>query len=213
MFIELTDLLTCPRCGPDFGLVLLTREMDGRRVLSGWLGCPNCRNDYPISGGMADLRTDPEAQVKAGQPLEDEELALKIAALCGLSEGGGLVLLGERVAHAAAPLSELLPELEVIAFRKESDDSEERHGVSRVVSEAAFPLASHKLRAVAVAPGGDAQLVEAAARCVAAEGRVVLFDAKANDVDELERSGLTVAAQEGRTAVAERGAGSVVDSN
>ena len=44
MHILLTDTLTCPRCGPDFGLILLAERIEGRRVMDGHLGCANCRS-------------------------------------------------------------------------------------------------------------------------------------------------------------------------
>ncbi|HWK89996.1 MAG TPA: Trm112 family protein, partial [Longimicrobium sp.] len=56
MHILLTDLLTCPRCGPEHGLVLLADRIEERRVVRGRLGCPNCRETYPVAGTVADLR-------------------------------------------------------------------------------------------------------------------------------------------------------------
>ena len=38
MHILLTDLLFCPRCGPQHGLILLANRLEERRVLDGWLG-------------------------------------------------------------------------------------------------------------------------------------------------------------------------------
>jgi uncharacterized protein YbaR (Trm112 family) len=51
MHIVLTDVLTCPRCGPEFGLILLAHHVEARRVSSGALGCSNCREKYPIVEG------------------------------------------------------------------------------------------------------------------------------------------------------------------
>ncbi len=56
MHILLTDVLSCPRCGPAHGLILLADRIAERRVLEGILGCPNCRARYAIAGGFADLR-------------------------------------------------------------------------------------------------------------------------------------------------------------
>jgi uncharacterized protein YbaR (Trm112 family)/SAM-dependent methyltransferase len=52
----LTDRVTCPRCGPRFGLILLAERVVDRRVLEGHLGCPNCREHYPVRKGYGDLR-------------------------------------------------------------------------------------------------------------------------------------------------------------
>src|SRR5690606_8442394 len=53
MHIVLTDLLTCPRCGPAHGLILVADGLAERRVLDGALGCANCREKYEIRDGAA----------------------------------------------------------------------------------------------------------------------------------------------------------------
>lgn len=207
----MTDLLTCPRCGPSRGLILLVQEVEERRVRSGWLGCPSCRHDYPVRDGIADLRLESEeGPVATPQPLTESELALKILALTGLAEERTYLLLDERLAHVAAEIAEMAPDLEVITVRASAGEAEtERHGISRVLAGEPFPLAEYRLRGVAVAPGGDAALVRAAARRLLVGGRLALFDATAEDLREVERSGLRIAAAEGRTAVAERSSGSL----
>ena len=56
MHIVLTDVLTCPRCGPSFPLILLANRVENRRVLDGVLGCANCREKYPVQDGLGKLR-------------------------------------------------------------------------------------------------------------------------------------------------------------
>src|SRR5690242_16884227 len=92
MHILLTDLLTCPRCGPEFGLIVLADEMVDRRVVEGSLGCANCRNRYPVHGGVADLRLAPNEE--GGPALEEggEERAYRLAALSGVADRAGAVL-------------------------------------------------------------------------------------------------------------------------
>lgn len=63
----LTDRLTCPRCGPTFGLILLAERMVDRRVRDGTLGCPNCRDAFPVVDGFADLRAPPRRPVQEDQ--------------------------------------------------------------------------------------------------------------------------------------------------
>lgn len=210
MYFELTDLLTCPRCGPTSGLVLLVEEVEDRRVERGWLGCPNCRHDFPVENGIADLRREPDVPRAPRPPFQDDDLALKIVALSGLAEGRDYLLLDERLAHSAAAIVELAPELEVIAVHTTAAESAEQHGISRVLADTRFPLVEYRLRGVAIAPGGDRELVAAAARHVSTGGRLVLFDATDVDLDEVERAGLAVVAAEGGTAVAERKSDPVV---
>ena len=73
MYILLTDALTCPRCGPDFGLLVLADRMAERRVIEGALGCANCRSSYPIRNAAADLRVAPSASTESTGPAESDE--------------------------------------------------------------------------------------------------------------------------------------------
>ena len=61
MNVLLVDYLACPRCGPAFGLVLVAREVEERRVRTGLLGCPNCRDEFPVEDGFGDLRPPPRS--------------------------------------------------------------------------------------------------------------------------------------------------------
>jgi uncharacterized protein YbaR (Trm112 family) len=207
VFFELTDLLTCPRCGPAQGLVLLVQEVDDRRVRRGWLGCPKCRNDYRVIDGVADLRTEPDAAVDRPPAVADDELAMKIVALSGLAGEPGYLLLGERLAHSAPAVLGIAPELEVIVLMSASESCAGIRGISPVLVDVEFPFGEYQFRCVAIAPGGDPARVAAAARRVAPGGRLLLFDAAAGDLEEAERGGLMIVAAEAGTAVAERKAG------
>ncbi len=209
MFFELTDLLTCPRCGPAHGLVLLVHEVQDRRVRSGWLGCPNCRADYPVSEGVADLRIGEGADAANAEPFDEKDLALKVLALSGLAGQPGTVVLGGRLAHVAASVAEAAPELEVVAVGAFTAARGVQPGVSRVLCDVGWPLADYQCRCVAMASGGDAERVAAAGRLVAAGGRLVLFDAAAADVEAAKQVGLKLVAAESGKAVAERRVGSL----
>lgn len=206
MFFDLTELLACPACGPEHGLVLLVQEVEGRRVLGGWLGCANCHRDFSIRGGLADLRLQAEAtEVANGDaPLDEDDLALKIAALSGLTEGPGYLMVAGSLAHVAADVAELLPGVEVIAFRKTPGDSAEKQGVSRVASDVSFPFVPYRLRAVSIAPEDDREMVEAAARLVRAGGRLILFTTSPEAEETAEAAGLMIVASKPGIAVAER---------
>jgi hypothetical protein len=141
--------------------------------------------------------------------LEEEDLAVKILALSGLAGGRGLLLLGDRLEHMAAGVADLAPELEVIAVAETPDRLAARAGVSGIACDVELPVAEHSLRCVVIAPGGAGEVVAAAARRVTVGGRLVLFDATAGDLAEVERAGFTVLAAEGATAVAERKSGSL----
>jgi uncharacterized protein YbaR (Trm112 family) len=143
MHILLTDALTCPRCGPDFGLILLAERTEARRVASGHLGCPNCRSQYPIRNGVADLRLGASASAESAESSASPEsavstvsahssssaedgggdggAAVRLAALMGLAGASGLVLIAGPGARHASAVSALVPELETIAVSDSAD--------------------------------------------------------------------------------------------
>jgi uncharacterized protein YbaR (Trm112 family) len=50
---KLLDILCCPVCKRDLGL--LVAEEDEREILEGVLACKKCGVDYPIHEGIPDL--------------------------------------------------------------------------------------------------------------------------------------------------------------
>lgn len=52
MFLELSEILVCPRCRPRQGLIVMVDELEDRRVRAGDLGCPRCEARYPIRRGL-----------------------------------------------------------------------------------------------------------------------------------------------------------------
>lgn len=196
MFLELTELLVCPACRPAQGLVALVERMEGRRVVEGFLGCAGCEARYPIRSGEVHFGGGAVPEGAAGQAeavrsgreppaVEDsgadrpggagrgraspEERALLLAALLGLQEGGGgVVLLGRGLARAAAALARLAAGMEVLALadaaREPADGSlgagasGSDRGAGRTttlvgVPPDALPLFSGRLRGVALVGG------------------------------------------------------------
>jgi len=100
VYVELIDALRCPRPHPaDAGatwLVAAARRASGRCIVDGVLGCPVCRAEYPIAGGVADFgeRRDagpPGASAAAADATVD---ALRLAALLDLVTPGGIIAVG-----------------------------------------------------------------------------------------------------------------------
>ena len=204
MHILLTDRLTCPRCGPDFGLILLAKRLAERRVLDGALGCANCRDQFPIQGGFADLRPPPRDPLTATLPAEDSDVEAtnRLAALLGVSEGPGTVaLLGSVAVHAAA-LADRLPEIEVVAVDAATQVEVERERVSRLVTGVALPFHPWTFRALATV--GDVVTPEEAVRVVGHGGRVVMERPGPDATVRLERAGSRILLQEDGWLVALR---------
>lgn len=209
MHLLLTDRLSCPRCGPEFGLILLADHMDDRRVVDGTLGCPNCRDAFPVRGGFGDLRAPPRAGLppgRAGEPREaDTGDVLRLAALLGVAEGPGTLLLAGSVARLAGGLADQVPGVEVVALDGDMARWPEAPRVSRMVARPGIPFFSRTLRGVAVDGALGPRWVAEAARVAARLARVVVEEAPEGAEAVLREGGLTVLAAEAGTVVAARG--------
>lgn len=202
MHVHLTDVLSCPRCGPEFGLVLLADRVEERRVLEGWLGCPNCRERYRVSGGLAELSYGP-AVAAAGAA--DEAAAMRLAALLGVTEGPGMVLTVGSGAGQAERIAGLVPGIEVIAAAGSGHAATEVAGVSRISVGARLPFRDRCMNGVALTDAASPELVDEAVRVAAPRARVVVHSGSDSIAERLEKSGLRIMARDGDTMVAQRG--------
>lgn len=210
MHLLLTDRLTCPRCGPDFGLILLAHRLEDRVVREGVLGCANCRDSFPIREGFGDLRAPPRGELGEGlaggfraEAATPDESA-RLVALLGIVGGPGTVALVGRPARDAPDVARSLPEIHVVAIDPDLRSWPERERVSRLVAAPGLPFFGSSLRGVAI----DGRLGEAwfgeAARVVAPRGRVVVVGSNGDAASRLELEGLRVIAADPETVVAAR---------
>src|SRR3954469_25984213 len=98
MFIELVDSLRCLALHEETWLVVAVAHMDGRHVVDGTLGCPICYRQYPVRDGAAWFTASPPADAASNLTTSDEanddDDVLRAAALLGLTEPGGIVVVG-----------------------------------------------------------------------------------------------------------------------
>jgi uncharacterized protein YbaR (Trm112 family) len=207
----LTDRLTCPRCGPGFGLILLAHRLESRVVHEGVLGCPNCRDAFPVTGGFGDLRAPPRGERAPGlvgpPGSADTDEAARLLAQLGVLGGPGTVALVGEPARAATGVAEALPEIHVAAIDADLASWPETERVSRLVTSPGLPFFDASLRAVAVDARLGPEWIAEAARVVAPRGRAVVMHA-AEGVEgvaaALENAGLRVLATDAETVVAAR---------
>ncbi len=207
MHLLLTDRLACPRCGPEFGLILLAHDVRAQRVHRGELGCPNCRQTYPVEGGVADLRSPPRGPLPPSLPLDgapDPEETVRVASFLGVTEGPGTLLLKGPAAGHAPALSRLIPGVEVVADHPGLGGEEEREGVSRIVSGARLPFFDGTFRGGCLSGRWADRDLEELARVVAPPGRVVAMGGAEGAGDNLAAMGLEILANEGGVVVARR---------
>jgi len=207
MHLLLTDRLACPRCGPAFGLILLADRMEDRRVLEGALGCPNCRERYPVQGGAADLRPPPRRTLPAVPPSPgdpDPADTLRVAALLGITEGPAHILVaGDALPHAPA-LSRLIPELEVLVVEPPAMAWEETPGITRMHVGPQLPLQSRSMRGVVLGSDGVDPFLEEGMRVLASGGRLVVLGRQEGIGRRLMEAGLGLLLDQTGATVATR---------
>jgi uncharacterized protein YbaR (Trm112 family) len=191
MHILLTDILVCPRCGPQHGLILLADRLEERRVLDGWLGCANCREHFPLVHGALDLRIGPGAREEVPIPAYREDGAAWLAALMGLAGISGTVAVIGGGAELAPALATLVPDVEVVTLTEELLVGKEPSGVSRIAVNPMLPFRTGSLRALAFTGGAEMPWADAL-RVVAPGGRLVVEGATGNPGAALRELGAEV---------------------
>lgn len=175
MFIELIDLLRCPKSHEDTWLVASFKTVSNRFVESGTLGCPLCSAQYPIEGGVVDFTggvSSPSCEdQRAAASHRREELATRAGAFLDATEPGATVVLGGVWSYAAEELSNLA-EVRVLALNPGPGVHETANvGLVRVAAD--IPLAGESCLGVAVDAWFNSGIVASAARAVRPAGRVV----------------------------------------
>jgi len=209
MHLFLTDRITCPRCGPQFGLILLAHDVRDWRVLEGDLGCSNCREKYPVKNGFGDLRIPPRAALPAPSIEPDSssvtpEEVLEIAAFLGVTEGPGTLLIKGPAVRFAAGLVELIGGVEVVAMGPGFIEGEESKGVSRMAAGHKIPFSSGTFRGILLSGEVTALDFEEAVRAVGPSGRIVVLDAGSEAEGWVGPHGAKVLLQEGSVLITQR---------
>jgi uncharacterized protein YbaR (Trm112 family) len=177
MHLDVIPTLRCPREHEESGLVLVADETRGRHVVSGVLGCPVCEAEYPVRGGVAYF-------VVPGHSIASHrnDEVIRTAAMLGLTEPGGVIMLAGQWAAIADAIGEIAEALVLVVNPPSIANHAER--VSVLYAGALLPIAPRALRAAAI----DTP-TEGIAAVIAAKGRLVATAALGvpPGVDELAR--------------------------
>ncbi|WP_420441611.1 hypothetical protein [Candidatus Palauibacter sp.] len=243
MFLELAEVLDCPDCRASAGLVAFVDRAESRRVVEGRLGCPLCEIEVPIRRGT--MRFDlsdapPRATQGAGTarppatapeaipdpagsggeaaPEGATEGALRLAALLGVSDRAGMVvLLGPRLAAHAPPIARLGDRLEVLLWLPDPADRSPPSDMVAVAVEdlvagvdpllgaapLRWPVRSGTLHGIALAAPIPLPLSEIT-RCARPGARLVVEIPTPEDLDSLAASEFAEVASDATVWVGER---------
>ncbi len=168
MFIELIDLLRCPRDHEDSWLVAAFTKMDGRFVIEGKLGCPVCSASYSVIDGVAEFG-QPSARHAAGERADAND-ALRIAAMLNLTKPGSVVVLEGSSSQHAARIVEMT-EARVIALNAPGPLPESER-VAAVSAGNRIPVAMRTVDGIVIESGAHDSLHEAL-RVLVPAGRIV----------------------------------------
>ncbi len=119
MFIELTEILRCPRDHAESYLVATPIVMDGRRIVRGVIGCPECKAEFPIVDGVAYF--SPRVERASGDAAGPAYDAAALAAFLNLDGPGGYAVLVGRAARHAQALGALVPGVHLVAVNPPAD--------------------------------------------------------------------------------------------
>jgi uncharacterized protein YbaR (Trm112 family) len=151
MFIELAEHLRCPLAHDGrHSCVLMPERLEHRDVVAGAVACPVCRREYPIAGGIADLR-HPDDDLPVPDLTEQPVLppALDVAALLALRGAGGYIVLVGSAGHLAEGLADTLDGVHVIVVNPPAGlGAAPTHSVLR--GGRALPLQTSMARGVVV---------------------------------------------------------------
>lgn len=170
MFVELVDSLRCPRPHEHTWLVAAAEQTVARHIVTGVLGCPICKAEYPVVDGVAHFEgTQPVA--RAAPAPADPEDAIRLAAYLNLAEGSGPVLLAGRWGSAARALSALVPA--PLLLVNPPTDVESQGAVSVLLTADRAPITAAMMRAAALDDALPAATSESLVVAVRPRGRVL----------------------------------------
>ena len=164
MFLEVTEILRCPRAHDESFVVCVAYAMDGRQVARGVIGCPVCQTEYPITDGAVDF-TDVPAHRRTDAPTDESGTLARryagtpagtpagtltaeaAAAFLALEGRGGYVLLAGSAARLARDLAALVPGVHLLCVNAPLE-VERVPECSYAASAVGFPIKTAQVRGV-----------------------------------------------------------------
>jgi uncharacterized protein YbaR (Trm112 family) len=145
MHLDVVPTLRCPNPHAEAALVLVADATRGRHVITGLLGCPVCEAEYPIRAGVAYFTED------APSTRQSEEVeTLRTAAMLGLTDAGGVIMLAGRWSANANAIAEIADALVLVVNPSAPRSATNDERVSVLYAGERLPIAARALRAAAI---------------------------------------------------------------
>ena len=153
--------------------MLAAERMDARDVMDGTLGCPICRAEFRIAGGVARFEEDsPAAATLMQAPDEDE--ALRLAALLDLTDARGYAIVQGELGNHAPRLCELTDvQLMLVDPPPGIAMGSGLSGITTSATSHALPLAAASARGIALPTTATPKSLIAALAVLAPAGRLL----------------------------------------
>lgn len=173
MRLDLTELLACPECGPDRGLVAFVDRLEDGVIVDGRIDCPECERRHAVRNGVLYLAT-------AESPYEADDLdpaaAAELAgALLGVPSGPEVLLAGPRLGSMASVLAAGRPGASILVLARGSVSAGARVHPIAIDDARALPFRYGRIQG-AVVRGGTEVDPPALARVLVPGARVVILE-------------------------------------
>jgi len=173
MFIEIAELLRCPREHDESFCVVSPDRVVDRRVMRGVIGCPTCRAEYPIENFIVDFAVARGSRDESGGDEDESRIvspadatigvdAHVIQALLNLSgPGGSVALIGTAVLRAVG-LADTMAGIHYIGVNAPAVVGPTQD-LTLVTTSGRIPVRSSSMRGVVLGAeyAGDDWIVEA----------------------------------------------------
>jgi hypothetical protein len=164
MRLDLAERLRCPSPHAPTQLIVVAQESDGRELVRGFAGCPECHLEARIHDGAVRFPGFEEPSARVSTPHPAAHAVDRLRAQLGLGDDGGAVLLMGRYAAYGMALAAAM-DVGVVTMMAPR--------ATVRLFEAVVPFTDHSFRAVAMDMAVDPSMAVDAVRAVVPGGRVL----------------------------------------
>jgi uncharacterized protein YbaR (Trm112 family) len=147
VFIELTEILKCPRDHAESYVICGPVTMEGRDVVRGGIVCPSCRAEFPIVDRVA-FFGPPDEPVRGAVAAAPPALTVEgVLAFLDLQGDGGYVVTVGAPGRLGPALGAAMPKVRLVGVNPPAGAAPS-DAFSVIVSPRALPIRARSVRAI-----------------------------------------------------------------